>query len=99
VTGNPETPIIAGLYDADKDVYVPIPGAPYSQRVPDFIQLDARIDKRFIFKGWVLSIYIDVTNVTNNSNVEGYTYSYDYQKRSAVTGLPILPSLGIRSSF
>jgi outer membrane receptor protein involved in Fe transport len=99
VTGNPETPIIAGLYDADKDVYTPIPGAPYSQRLPDFIQLDARIDKRFIFKGWVLSIYIDVTNVTNNSNVEGYTYSYDYQKRAAVNGLPILPSLGIRSSF
>ena len=99
VTGNPDTPILSALYDADHDVYVPMQGAPYSSRLPDFFQLDARIDKRIIFKSWVLSIYLDVTNVTNNANVEGYTYSYDYQKRTAVTGLPILPSLGIRASF
>jgi outer membrane receptor protein involved in Fe transport len=99
VTGNPNTPYIGSIYDADRDVHLPIPGQPYSERLPDFLQLDARIDKRFIFKGWVLGLYIDVSNVTNHSNVEGYSYSYDYRKRSPVNSLPILPSLGIRASF
>jgi outer membrane receptor protein involved in Fe transport len=99
VTGNPNTPIRGALYDSDHDIYIPIQGQAYSERLPAFFQLDARIDKRFIFKGWVLSIYIDVSNITNQHNVEGYQYSYDYQKRAAVNGLPILPSLGIRASF
>jgi outer membrane receptor protein involved in Fe transport len=99
VTGNPETPLLGGSYDADRDVYVPVSGAPWSGRLPDFVQLDARIDKRFIFKGWVLALYLDVSNVTYHSNVEGYTYSYDYRRRAPISGLPILPSLGIRASF
>jgi hypothetical protein len=37
--------------------------------------------------------------VTNHGNVEGYGYSYDYRVRQPVTGLPILPSLGVRASF
>ena len=67
--------------------------------MPPFMQLDVRIDKRFLFKSWILSIYLDVSNVTNHGNVEGYAYSYDYTRRQAVTGLPILPSVGVRASF
>jgi hypothetical protein len=37
--------------------------------------------------------------VTNNANVEGYAYSYDYTQRHGVSGLPIFPSLGVRASF
>src|SRR5262249_13338299 len=74
VTGNPDTPLLAGIFDADKDVYTPLPGPAFSSRLPDFIQLDVRIDKRFAFKSWILAVYIDVTNVTNQSNVEGYQY-------------------------
>jgi TonB family protein len=102
-TGNPETPLFASgmtIYDADRDTYFPRPAAAFSSRLPDFFQLDARIDKRFVFKTWIFAVYIDVTNVTNRSNVEGYAYSYDYAgRRAAVTGLPILPSLGLRASF
>ncbi len=99
VTGDPVTPILAGVYDADHDVYTPVPGAPYSQRLPDFLQLDLRIDKRFIFKGWILAIYIEGTNLTNRKNVEGYSYSYDYTRKTPVNGLPILPSIGLRATF
>jgi hypothetical protein len=101
VTGNPDTAITSGIYDADRDVYSPAqaPQSAYSSRLPDFYQLDARIDKRFAFKSWLLALYLDVTNVTNHGNVEGYAYSYDYTRRSPVHGLPILPSLGVRASF
>src|SRR5581483_10739416 len=96
VTGNPDTPILAGIYDADRDAFIPVTGAPFSTRLPDFVQLDVRIDKRFIFKKWIFAAYIDITNVTNRANVEGYAYSYDFQRRVGVHGLPILPSLGLR---
>ncbi|HWE29589.1 MAG TPA: TonB-dependent receptor, partial [Polyangia bacterium] len=99
VTGNPSTALGPGVFDADQGVVIPIPGLPYGERLPAFTQLDLRIDKRFTFKSWILSIYLDVSNVTNNANVEGYAYSYDYTQRRAVTGLPILPSLGVRASF
>jgi len=99
VTGNPTTALGPGVYDADQGVVIPIPGAPYGERLPAFMQLDLRVDKRFTFKSWILSVYVDVSNVTNNGNVEGYAYSYDYRQRQAVTGLPILPSIGVRASF
>lgn len=99
VTGNPNTALLAGVWDADQGVTIPIPGPAYGERLPDFVALDARIDKRFVFKSWILSLYLDVSNVTNHANVEGYAYSYDYTQRRAVTSLPILPSIGVRASF
>jgi outer membrane receptor protein involved in Fe transport len=102
VTGNPETSQLASGfrgYDADRDTYYPGMRAPFSSRLPDFMQLDLRIDKRFAFKTWILALYLDVTNVTNRANVEGFSYSYDFTRRAPVTGLPILPSVGVRASF
>jgi hypothetical protein len=99
VTGNPTTALGPGVLDADQGVTIPIPGLPYAERLPPFVSLDLRIDKRFAFKTWILSVYVDVSNVTNHGNVEGYTYSYDYTQRAAVSGLPILPSVGLRASF
>ncbi len=101
-TGNPDTSLLAGaltVFDADRDTYYPQPGAPYATRMPDFVQLDLRIDKRFVFKTWILGAYIDISNITNQPNVEGWAYAYDYTLRAAVHGLPILPSLGLRASF
>jgi TonB family protein len=98
-TGNPLTPLRPGVQDADQGVYIPIPARPYSERLPAFVQLDVRIDKRFTFKSWILALYVDVSNVTNHANIEGWSYSYDYTARVNVTSLPIIPSLGIRASF
>ncbi len=36
-----------------------------TQRLPNFYQLDARIDKKYNFKRWNLNVFIDVTNLTN----------------------------------
>jgi hypothetical protein len=99
-SGNPEIVQGPGVYDADHDVTIPsVVGQPYSTRLPDFFALDLRIDKRFAFKKWILALYLDIQNLTNYKNVEGYQYSYDYTRRSPVTGLPILPSIGLRASF
>jgi outer membrane receptor protein involved in Fe transport len=98
-TGDPQIPIRSASYLSDYDVYYPAQGAAYSERVPAFHQLDLRVDKKFVFALWSLSIYLDVQNVYYRRNVEGYAYSYDYSRRVEVTGLPILPSLGVKGEF
>lgn len=99
VSGNPQTPAIGAIYDADGDVYIPIPGRSNSERAGAFHQLDVRLDKEFKFRTWALSLYLDVQNAYSRLNPEGYFYNYDYSKRSQVSGLPIIPSLGLRGEF
>ncbi len=100
VTGIPTTPITGAFYDADLDDYLPIPGRIASgPRVPPFFSLDVRIDRRFTFDTWMLSLYLDVTNATNYPNVEAYTYDFDYSNRQPLMGLPIFPSLGVKGEF
>ena len=99
VTGNPDTPVIGSVYDADIDGYVRMAGAPLSERLEPFHQLDVRVDKSFDFERWDLDLYIDVQNVYNRGNPEGVQYNFDFSQRALFTGLPIIPSFGVRGSF
>lgn len=98
-SGPLRTPIVGAVYDVNGNYYYPIQGAQFSERLPDFFQLDVRIDKRFVFQDWMLAIYLDVQNVTNRGNVEGLINAYDYSATTPVTGLPILPILGVRGEY
>jgi TonB family protein len=93
------TPVVASLYDVDGNYYYPLPGQPWSVRLPDFVQLDVRIDKRFVFNTWTLALYLDIQNVTNAQNPEGLFYSFNYTQKAYVNGIPILPSLGVRGEL
>jgi outer membrane receptor protein involved in Fe transport len=99
VTGNPSTPLLGGIYDADADFWLFVPGRLNSARTPPFHQLDVRIDKTFTFKTWTLAIYLDVQNAYNRKNPEGEIYNFDYTDRAYVHGLPIIPSLGVKGAF
>ncbi|MGZ3427125.1 MAG: hypothetical protein ACXVCV_10785, partial [Polyangia bacterium] len=81
------------------DDYVRISGPAYSARLGSFNQLDVRFDKKWTFHRWSLSMYVDIQNMYNASNPEGYGYNFDATQRSAVAGLPFLPVLGIRGDF
>lgn len=98
-TGNPTTPVTGSIFDADNDVFFPTRGAFFSQRLNPFAQLDLRVDKSWIHDTWILSAYLDIQNVTNRRNLEQVQYAYDYSTRSQVSGLPIIPSLGVRAEF
>ncbi|WP_437817875.1 TonB-dependent receptor domain-containing protein [Sorangium sp. So ce1078] len=88
------------LFYAPTGTYTPIPfSGPNSERLPPFHQLDLRLDKSWKFKTWQLSAYLDVQNVYNNANSEAIQYNYNYTARQYVTGLPILPSFGMRGEF
>jgi outer membrane receptor protein involved in Fe transport len=99
VTGNPTTPIVGSVYDADEGSFSPISGARNSVRNKPFNKLDVRIDKSFIFDTWRMGVYLDVQNVYWADNQEGVQYNYDYTKKSIVTGIPIFPQLGLTARF
>ncbi|HKY41187.1 MAG TPA: TonB-dependent receptor [Polyangiaceae bacterium] len=104
VSGPLQTPVVGlpslpAIYAADAGTFVPLQGKPFTARLPVFHQLDLRVDKRWQFKAWALSAYIDVQNVYNNPAKEDFIYSFDYSKRGYQTGVPIIPALGLRGEF
>ena len=99
VTGNPYTPIVGSVFDADEDNYRPVNGAPNSARNKAFNQLDFRVDKSFVYDRWMFGLYLDVQNVYNASNAEGVQYNYDYTQSAPINGIPIFPNLGVTAKF
>jgi TonB family protein len=99
VSGNPQTPILGSFYDADSDTYTPIPGEINSERLSHFQSIDVRLERRWVFDSWMLTVYLDIQNTANRQNPEGTTYSYDYRENQQLSGLPIIPSLGVKGEF
>jgi len=98
-SGQPTTPVMGAIYDSDIDSYLPINGAVNSERLPGHHQIDLRVDHFWRFEDWTLSAFLDVSNVYLNAKVEQYQYSYDYAQREEITGLPIVPSIGVRGEL
>jgi hypothetical protein len=98
-SGNMSTPVIGAIFNSDTNRYTPIAGATNAFRTPAYFQLDVRLDRRFIFDTWTLDLYVDVQNITNRANVEGFNYNFNYTQRESISGLPIIPSLGVRGEF
>ena len=99
VTGNPQTPRAGAVYAVDTDVYVPYGGATNSQRLDPFHQLDVRVDRKWTFDTWILTAYLEIQNLYNRGNAENTIYNYDSTETTNLTGLPIIPSFGIRGEF
>lgn len=99
VTGPPLTPVVSTVYSTDLQTWLPIYGEPYSARAPSFFSLDIRVDREWWYNKWRLSFYTEVQNATNHRNVEVPGFSEDYSEDRSVTGLPILPVLGVKASW
>jgi hypothetical protein len=95
VSGNPITPVTGSYYDAEDQQYRATSGAILSERLPAFFQLDLRLDRTWKRSWGMLSLFLDVQNVTNRGNPEGISYNYDFSERAYTTGLPIFPSIGL----
>jgi TonB family protein len=112
VSGNMATPVVCdpalegcdpnridGLYHGFTGSYVALPRDRERERLPLFHQLDVRVDKGWQFESWKFSAYLDIYNVYNNRNIEGIGYNFNYTLRAYTTGIPILPSFGLRGEF
>lgn len=96
-SGAPRTPVLGAFFDLRAAAYEPLFGAHNGERLPDFWQLDARLDRSFSLGTHArLLVYLEALNVTNHANGEEYVYSFDYSKRGLVTSLPALAVLGAR---
>ncbi len=98
-TGAPRTPVIGTYFDNRTDQYQPMFGAHNSDRLPAFVQIDARLAKRFTIEGRDGEAYLDLQNVTDRTNAEEYVYSTDFAARGVLRGLPVLPVVGARFSW
>jgi TonB family protein len=100
VSGSLRTQQTYGFYDATVGAYIQqFAYPPLNERNPLFHQLDVRIDKTWILNqelGHKLSVYLDIWNAYNQGNVEGVSYNYNQTQRTNATGIPILPSIGMR---
>lgn len=99
VSGNPFTPINGGVFIDDQDDFAPITGPTNSDRLPIFHQWDLRLDKRWVFDYFTIAAFLEVLNVYNRGNVEGFSYNFDFSERDSVQGLPVIPNLGVRIDF
>jgi hypothetical protein len=98
-TGEPDTPVTGAIYQADFNVHVPTFGKVNSNRLEAAHQLDLRVDRRWRFRTWELSAYLDVSNVYGHARTLDYRYNFDYTEREAITELPVLPAFGVRGTF
>jgi len=99
VSGNPYTPVAQGVFDPVNQSRYPVPGMTNSARNPFFNRIDIRIEKQWWFSGWKLALFLDIQNVLNRKNQEALFYNYDFTDTASVSGLPIIPSLGLRGEF
>ena len=99
VSGNPTTAFRGGIFAADSNTYLPVFGEQNGDRLPLFHQLDLRVDKKWVFKRWMLSIYLDIQNVYNYQATEFVLWNFNYTKSTTLNGLPIIPSIGIKGAF
>ncbi|HTU59118.1 MAG TPA: TonB-dependent receptor, partial [Polyangiales bacterium] len=98
-TGNPRTDVLSAYQNLQHDRFEPLFGEHNAARLPDFFALDVRVERTLTLRHLELSLWLDVLNLTNQQNVEAAAYTFDYQARRDVTGLPILGVLGVRAEL
>jgi hypothetical protein len=99
VSGNPRTPVVGAVYNASTNEYDPTFGPVNSDRNGAFHQLDIRIDKRWVYQGWMLNAYLDLQNVYNRANPEGLQYNFNFRQSKPQQGLPLISILGFRAEY
>jgi TonB family protein len=98
-TGFPRTPVANVYQDSITGQYNPLPGPYNAIRIPSFYQLDARIERSFVYKRVKINVFLDVQNLTDRQNPEEIIYNYNFQVKSYITGFPTLAVLGARLEF
>ncbi len=73
---------------------------PWLDRVPDFHQLDLRVEKQWTHSWGRMTFYFEVLNVYNRINAESVVWDTDHaQSYPAGVFLPITPNVGVRGEL
>ncbi len=98
-SGRPDTPYTGATYDADSGGYRPESGGFRTTRRELFHQVDVRVEKTWLFQLWSMGLYLDIQNLFNVDNVEAIQWDYRYRESAPVTGIPFLPTIGVRGQW
>ena len=98
-SGRPETPFVGATYDADQGDFDPVSGGQRTARRSYFQQVDVRVEKAWLFKLWSMGLYLDIQNLLNASNAEATQWDYRFRESAPVSGIPFLPTIGIRGQW
>lgn len=100
VSGSPTTVPLGSVHDLDTTSYLTLGSSNRtSTRLPTFHQLDVRLDKKLVFETFSLTAYLDLLNVYNQQNAEGFISDYRSREQQAIPSLPILPVIGMSGEF
>jgi TonB family protein len=99
VTGSPTTEPLGSVHDLDQAGYDGVSSPSGSVRLPAFHQLDLRLDRKWVFDTFSITTYLDLLNVYNQPNAEGYQTDYRSRQREQIPSLPIVPVFGARGEF
>jgi outer membrane cobalamin receptor len=80
-SGRPFTPLAGREWDSEAQAYLPVWGAPFSERYPSYQRLDISGSKSLNVLKRMTILYFGVTNVLNNKNILSYEYTDDYSSR------------------
>ena len=69
------------------------------QRLPTFFAIDARIDRRFVFRHSQLVTYIDLQNATSRKNISQIAWDARLRAPKPDASIGLLPSVGVNWEF
>lgn len=93
-------PIEGGVFDARAGAYTPLRApAEADRRLPMYHQVDLRVEKTWTGEVADTVGYLDLINVGNVSNTEGWDWDYRYAAPRPIRGVPVFPALGLQVRF
>jgi hypothetical protein len=90
-TGVPYTP--KSFVRDESGGWQPRLGPARSQRLPDFVSLDLRVDRAWPRSWGTVAVFVEAWNATDAHNVEAVVIDRDGEH--FLPGLPVLPMLGL----
>jgi hypothetical protein len=103
-SGFPIAGYVGSPTDYEGDWYFPLTAIPNQTRMPAYFRLDTRVNKAFYRKHSKFTLYAEITNLTDHSNLQYWGFVPDavqagYLEAGRGNLLPIIPSVGISAEF
>lgn len=95
-TGMPYTDVAGAT--AYGQVYVPAYGEYLGARLPNYERIDVKLSMPF-FRIKNTECFLQIINLLNSTNVNGYYYSDDYAQKESEKMLPFIPIFGVKYIF
>ncbi len=98
-SGFPYTPVVDGVYRADRDSYEPLLGERNSATMPAYQKIDLHLEHRWEREHWRGALYAEAWIIPGRANEMYPVYSYDYDEETFVYGPHFVPILGVRGEL